>query len=91
MKLSDSLQGLSVGTGDAAELLGRTGDAVVTSVEYDSRRVQPGCAFVAMQGESSDGNRYIDAAIQAGAVAVVSDSTAEAPRAGVVGAWRLVT
>ena len=30
-----------------------------------------------MKGESTDGNRYIDAAIQKGAVAVVSDSVAE--------------
>ena len=73
---------------DGAEVLARSGDAGVSSVEYDSRRVKPGCVFVAMRGESSDGNRFIDQAISAGAVAVVTDSAAERPRAGV--AWAVV-
>jgi UDP-N-acetylmuramoyl-L-alanyl-D-glutamate--2,6-diaminopimelate ligase len=73
---------------DGAEVLSLSGNPDVTSVEYDSRRVKPGCAFVAMRGESSDGNRFIDQAIQAGAVAVISDSPAEKPRAGV--AWAVV-
>lgn len=51
--------------GDAGEL---------TSVEYDSRRVAPGAAFVAMRGGTTDGNRYIDAAIAQGAVVIVTDS-----------------
>ena len=33
-----------------------------------------------MRGESTDGNRYIDAAIAAGAAAVVTDSADEVPR-----------
>jgi UDP-N-acetylmuramoyl-L-alanyl-D-glutamate--2,6-diaminopimelate ligase len=43
-------------------------------VEYDSRRVGRGDVFVAMQGEATDGNRYISAAIAKGAMAVVTDS-----------------
>jgi UDP-N-acetylmuramoyl-L-alanyl-D-glutamate--2,6-diaminopimelate ligase len=73
---------------DGAEVLAQSGDPGVSSVEYDSRRVKPGCVFVAMRGESSDGNRFIDQAIQAGAVAVVTDSAAEKPREGV--AWAVV-
>jgi len=73
---------------DGAEVLAQSGDPGVSSVEYDSRRVKPGCVFVAMRGESSDGNRFIDQAIQAGAVAVVTDSAAEKPRTGV--AWAVV-
>ncbi len=73
---------------DGAEVLSETGDPEIKGLEYDSRRVQPGYAFVAMKGESTDGNRYIDAAIQKGAVAVVSDSAAEQPRASV--AWARV-
>ena len=73
---------------DGAEVLAQSGDPGVTGVEYDSRRAKPGCVFVAMRGESSDGNRFIDQAIQAGAVAVITDSSAEKPRAGV--AWALV-
>lgn len=46
----------------------------VTGVEYDSRRVKPGDVFVAMRGGTADGNRYIDAALRRGAVAVVTDS-----------------
>src|ERR1700722_11126555 len=73
---------------DGAEILAQSGNPDVSSVEYDSRRVKPGCLFVAMRGETSDGNRFIDAAIQSGAVAVVTDSPAEKPREGV--AWALV-
>src|SRR6202050_3106457 len=73
---------------DGAEVLAQSGDPAVTSVEYDSRRVKPGCLFVAMRGESSDGNRFIDQAISAGAVGVVTDSAAEKPRRGV--AWAVV-
>ena len=73
---------------DGAEVLAQSGNPDVSSVEYDSRRVKPGCLFVAMRGESSDGNRFIDQAIQAGAVAVVTDSSAEKPRRDV--AWAVV-
>src|SRR6266852_5301531 len=74
---------------DGAEVLARSGDPGVSSVEYDSRRVKPGGVFVAMHGESSDGNKFIDQAIAAGAVAVVTDSAAEKPRPNV--AWAVVS
>src|SRR5271165_1211819 len=73
---------------DGAEILSQSGNPPVTGVDYDSRRVRPGNVFVAMKGESSDGNRFIDQAIAAGAVAVVSDSAAETPRPAV--AWAQV-
>ena len=73
---------------DGAEVLSQSGDCAVKGLDYDSRRVQPGWVFVAMRGESTDGNRYIDAAIAAGAVAVVTDSADETPREGV--AWAVV-
>ncbi len=47
----------------------------LTGVEYDSRRVGPGSLFVAMHGETTDGNRYISKAIAQGATAVVTDSS----------------
>ena len=65
---------------DGAEILSQSGDPGVSGVEYDSRRVKPGCVFVAMRGESSDGNRFIDQAIQAGAAGVVTDSASEKVR-----------
>ncbi len=73
---------------DGVEFLSQSGNPDVTGVEYDSRRVKPGSVFVAMHGESSDGNRFIDQAIQSGAVAVVTDSPVEKEREGV--AWALV-
>ena len=73
---------------NGAEFLSQTGNPEVTGVEYDSRQVKPGCVFIAMKGESSDGNRFIDQAIKSGAVAVVTDSLAESPREGV--AWAQV-
>jgi UDP-N-acetylmuramoyl-L-alanyl-D-glutamate--2,6-diaminopimelate ligase len=73
---------------DGAEVLSQSGNSAVAGVEYDSRRVRPGTVFVAMKGESSDGNRFIDQAIAAGAVGVVTDSAEQTPRAGV--AWAQV-
>lgn len=73
---------------DGAEVLAQSGNPDVGSVEYDSRQVKPGSLFVAMHGETSDGNRFIDRAIQAGAVAVVTDLPAEPQREGV--AWAVV-
>lgn len=48
--------------------------ATVTGVEYDSRRAKTGDLFVAMRGETTDGNRYIAAALSKGAAAIVTDS-----------------
>ena len=50
------------------------GDVEVSDVQYDSRRVRAGHVFVAMRGETTDGNRYVEAALTAGASAVVTDS-----------------
>ncbi|MCG8471815.1 MAG: UDP-N-acetylmuramoyl-L-alanyl-D-glutamate--2,6-diaminopimelate ligase [Desulfobacterales bacterium] len=45
----------------------------ISSIEYDSRQVTPGALFVAIPGEAVDGHRYIDSAIEKGAVAVVGE------------------
>ena len=66
-----------------AEVLSQSGNPGITGLDYDSRRVKPGYLFVAMRGESSDGNQFIDKAIAAGAVAIVTDSDTEKPREGV--------
>ena len=73
---------------DGAEVLSQSGNPDVSGVEYDSRRVQPGSLFLAMRGETSDGNRFIDTAIRSGAVAIVTDSPSENAREGV--AWAVV-
>jgi UDP-N-acetylmuramoyl-L-alanyl-D-glutamate--2,6-diaminopimelate ligase len=71
---------------DGAEYIAQQGNPQITGLDYDSRRVKPGWCFVAICGGSADGNRYIDAALQAGAAAIVSDSLP--PRPGV--AWAQV-
>lgn len=44
----------------------------ITAVAYDSRKVTPGCAFVAITGFASDGNRYIPMALEKGAAVIVT-------------------
>ena len=51
-----------------------TSAAPITGVEYDSRRVRPGAVFVAMKGGSTDGNRFVEKAIAAGALGIITDS-----------------
>src|SRR6478672_4163515 len=72
-----------------AEVLSQSGNPGIGGLDYDSRRLKPGYLFVAMRGESSDGNQFIDKAISAGAVAIVTDSRTEKPREGI--AWAQVS
>ena len=51
-------------------------DAEIADVCYDSRSVRPGAAFVAVRGYETDGHRYIPAAAEKGAAAVLCE---EAP------------
>ena len=44
----------------------------IPNVVYDSRKVTPGCLFVAISGFASDGNRFIPMAMEKGAAAVVT-------------------
>ncbi len=58
------------------DAIGSSGSSSVpiTGVEYDSRRVRPGAVFVAMKGGSTDGNRFVQKAIAAGALGIITDS-----------------
>jgi UDP-N-acetylmuramoyl-L-alanyl-D-glutamate--2,6-diaminopimelate ligase len=58
--------------GVSARLHGRA-DPVITSVEYDSRRVTEGSLFVAMRGIQSDGAEFIGDAVMRGAAAVAGE------------------
>jgi UDP-N-acetylmuramoyl-L-alanyl-D-glutamate--2,6-diaminopimelate ligase len=71
---------------DGAEYLDERGDPPIVGLDYDSRRVKPGWCFVAIKGEHTDGNLYINQAIANGAVAIVSDSLP--PQEGI--AWAQV-
>jgi UDP-N-acetylmuramoyl-L-alanyl-D-glutamate--2,6-diaminopimelate ligase len=53
---------------------GGDSDGQITGIEYDSRRVRRGSVFVAMKGGSADGNRFVDKAIAAGALGIITDS-----------------
>ncbi|MCB1050140.1 MAG: UDP-N-acetylmuramoyl-L-alanyl-D-glutamate--2,6-diaminopimelate ligase [Acidobacteria bacterium] len=65
MRLSELVQG--VGT-----LLRGHGDLEAFHITHDSRRAQPGCVFVALEGDQFDGHHYIECALQQGCVAIVT-------------------
>ncbi|MCX7787474.1 MAG: UDP-N-acetylmuramoyl-L-alanyl-D-glutamate--2,6-diaminopimelate ligase [Spirochaetes bacterium] len=46
-------------------------DPLVKGIAYDSREVQPGYLFCALEGIHTDGHRYIEGAIKAGAVSIL--------------------
>ncbi len=51
------------------------GDArlTVTSLATDSRQVRPGALFFCLRGERADGHAFVQAALEAGALAIVAD------------------
>ena len=51
-----------------------TSDTRITGWSVDSRTVQPGDLFFALQGPNHDGNAYLDEAFRKGAVAAVANS-----------------
>jgi UDP-N-acetylmuramoyl-L-alanyl-D-glutamate--2,6-diaminopimelate ligase len=63
-------------SGAQLSILERQGDlrVTITDVRDDSRQVKPGCLFVAVKGERVDGHEYVQAAVKAGASAVVIQS-----------------
>ncbi len=72
MKLKELLKGVNV-IKTAVDL-----NAQVDSVSYDSRKVTPGCLFMAVTGFVTDGNKFIPMALEKGAVAVVTAVEPEA-------------
>lgn len=62
---------------NGCEVVRRAGlNTEIAGVEYDSRRVERGSLFLAVQGGTTDGNRYIGKAVEQGASAIVTDSAA---------------
>lgn len=53
-----------------AKLVRGDGGLEISCIASDSRKVRPGALFVAVKGHDLDGQQYIAAAVQAGAVAV---------------------
>ncbi len=56
--------------------IGPVRETVISSVAYDSRQVRPGGLFFAIQGEKTDGHRFIPQAMEVGAAGVVSEREA---------------
>ena len=54
-------------------------DFAVTGVEIDSRAVRPGDLFVALSGESTDGHRFVEQALAAGAGGALVEREIEGP------------
>jgi len=50
-----------------------TADVRIQGIAYDSRKVRAGFLFVALTGEHTDGNLFVDQALERGAAAVASE------------------
>ncbi|MBX9711067.1 MAG: UDP-N-acetylmuramoyl-L-alanyl-D-glutamate--2,6-diaminopimelate ligase [Xanthobacteraceae bacterium] len=64
-------------SGDAGVTMPTT-QVEVTGLAVDSRVVKPGDVFFALSGTKSDGTRFIDQAIEKGAIAIVSNHLPQA-------------
>jgi UDP-N-acetylmuramoyl-L-alanyl-D-glutamate--2,6-diaminopimelate ligase len=60
-------------------------DTEIKALCFDSRRIEPGCCFFAVPGTASDGHDYMEAAVDAGALAVVCERLPASPSPGI--AW----
>lgn len=67
MKIKDVLKGVTPYdfSGNAEE--------DIRGLSYSSKKIQPGYLFAALKGEKTDGFRFIQEALQKGAVAIISD------------------
>lgn len=65
MKLKDLLSKVN------CKYVGKELNPEITSVAYDSRKVEPGSLFVCIKGFETDGHKYIGKAAEAGAAAVI--------------------
>jgi len=65
-----------------AEIAAPSGDIDCAGVTADSRMVKPGDLFVAIAGGKTDGLRFVDQALAAGAVAVMAERAPERPLPG---------
>src|SRR6476646_10682853 len=65
--LSDIVEGVAF-----TELQG-SADVEISAVVFDSRKVVPGCLFVAIKGTAVDGHDYIEKAVADGAIAIICE------------------
>jgi UDP-N-acetylmuramoyl-L-alanyl-D-glutamate--2,6-diaminopimelate ligase len=64
---------------DKTDILSLKGDlsVMISGITFDSRKVEPGCLFIAVKGTHTDGHLYISDVIERGAVAVVCETMPE--------------
>lgn len=62
---------------------GPRGSAVLSGIATDSRTIRPGTVFVALRGENFDAHDFLDAAVRAGATALVVSKADTARALGV--------
>ncbi|QJQ33307.1 UDP-N-acetylmuramoyl-tripeptide--D-alanyl-D-alanine ligase [Sphingomonas lacunae] len=67
------------------------GHFAVTGVAFDSREVGPGDLFIAMRGETTDGHRFIDKALAAGAAGVICETAIDGPHIRVADSVKALT
>ena len=48
-------------------------DLDITTIAFDSRKVEPNALFFAIKGTQNDGHVFIDTAIEKGAIAIVCE------------------
>lgn len=75
--LSDILEGVEVD-----QFLGNP-DRLISSLEFDSRRVEEGACFIAARGTQTDGHRFIPDAVRNGAIAIVCEELPESVNHGI--------
>jgi len=73
MKITDILKGIDIITLDGDS------QTVISSIEFDSRKVTSDSLFVAVKGYKSDGHDFIDSAVSSGAAAVICEKLPERP------------
>lgn len=67
MKLKELLKDLNY------EIIKGSDEIEINNIQYDSRKINEGDLFFAIQGYSTDGHKYIAAAVEKGAVVVIYD------------------
>ncbi len=67
----------------ALGLEGHYDERLIAGISTDTRTLSTGDCFVALRGERFDGHHHLDAAVAAGAAALVVQDIRHAPRAGV--------
>ena len=77
MKLSETLKTIKT-----VNIIGST-DIDLTGINIDSRRIKAGHLFVAMKGTQVDGHRFIEKAIELGAIAVLLEDMPDRLHEGV--------